>query len=101
MEAEDFLFESFETPRSGLHKEQVFAGGLHISLPSVDGFDRGGRDVDTGSETLFDDRAGESAGLGKGGTGNKDKPALNWHDTAILDEFSTTDGRIGAWQRHK
>ena len=95
MEPQDFLFESFETARGGLDEQQVFAGVFHFSLPTVDGFDRAEGDVNAGGKMLFDDGAGEFAGFRERGTGNKDKPALSWHDTAILDEFSATDGRIG------
>ena len=48
VEAEDFPFEGFQAAGGGLDQEEMFASGFDFSFPAVDGFERGGVDVDAG-----------------------------------------------------
>ena len=79
MEAEDFFFEGFQAARRGLNQEEVFAGGFDFSFPAVDGFHRGGVDVDASGEVFFEDGAGDFAGFGERGASYEDEAELAGH----------------------
>jgi len=72
MEAEDFPFEGFETAGGGLNQQEMFTGGFDFSFPAVDRFDRGGVDVDASGQVFLEEGAGDFAGFGEGGAGDKD-----------------------------
>jgi len=69
VEAEDFFFEGFQTAGGGFNQEEVFAGGFDFAFPAIDGFHRGGVDVDASGEVFFEDGARDFAGFGQRGTG--------------------------------
>ena len=81
MEAEDFFFEGFQAAGGGFNQEKVFAGGFDFTFPAVDGFHRGGVDVDAGGEVFFENGAGDFAGFGESGEGYEDEAELGggWH----------------------
>ena len=81
MEAEDFFFEGFQAAGGGFNQEKVFAGGFDFTFPAVDGFHRGGVDVDASGEVFFEEGAGDFAGFGERGAGYEDEAELGggWH----------------------
>jgi hypothetical protein len=79
VEAEDFFFEGFQAAGGGFNQEEVFAGGFDFTFPAVDGFHRGGVDVDASGEVFFEDGAGDFAGFGERGTGYEDEAELGGH----------------------
>ena len=76
MEAEDFFFERFQVAGGGLNQKEMFAGGFDFPFPAVDGFHRGGVDVDASGEVFFEDGAGDFAGFGERGAGYEDQAEL-------------------------
>ncbi len=81
MEAEDFFFEGFQAAGGGLNQEEVFAGRFDFTFPAVDGFHRGGVDVDASGDVFFEDGAGDFAGFGERRAGYEDEAELGggWH----------------------
>jgi len=79
VEAEDFFFEGFQAAGGGFDQEEVFAGGFDFTFPAVDGFHRGGVDVDASGEVFFEESAGDFAGFGQRGTGYEDEAELGGH----------------------
>jgi hypothetical protein len=81
VEAEDFFFEGFQAAGGSFNQEEVFAGGFDFTFPAVDGFHRGGVDVDASGEVFFEDGAGDFAGFGERGAGYEDEAELGGHGT--------------------
>jgi len=79
VEAEDFFFEGFQTAGGGFNQEEVFASGFDFTFPAVDGFHRGGVDVDAGGEVFFEEGAGDFAGFGEKGAGYEHEAKLGGH----------------------
>ena len=81
MEAENFFFEGFQAAGDGFNQEEVFASGFDFTFPTVDGFHRGGMDVDASGEVFFEKGAGDFAGFGERGAGYEDEAELGggWH----------------------
>ena len=50
----------------------MFAGGFDFSFPAVNGFEGRGVDVYAGGQVFLEERAGDFAGFGEGGTGYED-----------------------------
>src|SRR5882757_2665478 len=79
MEAENFFFEGLQAAGGGFNQEKVFAGGFDFTFPAIDGFHRGGLDVDAGGEVLLEEGAGDFAGFGGRGAGYEDEAELGGH----------------------
>jgi len=54
----------------------MFAGGFDFPFPAVDGFHRGGVDVDASGEVFLEEGARDFARFGEGGAGYEDQAEL-------------------------
>jgi hypothetical protein len=100
VEAEDFPFEGFQAAGGGLDQEQMFASGFDFSFPAVDGFERGGMDVDARGQVFLEEGAGDFAGFGEGGAGYEDETELGGGGHGIRVKI-VTDLDLGGKERGK
>jgi len=66
------VFEGGELLGGGFEQKQSFCRGLDLPLPVVDRLD-GGDESGAGSESLFDEGAGQAGRLAGAGTGGEDE----------------------------
>ena len=78
----------------------MFAGGFDFPFPAVDGFHRGGVDVDASGEVFFEDGAGDFAGFGEGGAGYEDQAELGGEGHGIQGKI-VADFDLGGEGRRK
>lgn len=73
MEALHFPFKLEEFGGGSFNEKQEFASFFNFAFPAVMGLDGRAKDVDAGSEALFDDGTRDKFCLDEIGTGNEDK----------------------------